>query len=248
MTDDYNQSCRSVKRKKISDAYNQGCYDRLVFRNDRLESLMKQHGFGQSAFARAVGVSQATIWKLLNEPSQGSKHLHKIAHLLGTTAAFLMGDTDDPSAGALPVPTPENLAEQLNIVQVREIDLNLGMGATYLDVPVTEMIRSFDRDWLRAYTNSAPENLLFAQGIGDSMEPTIRDSDLLFIDCSQQSITVASKFWFIAYANCGSIRRLEPLADGGVEMLADNPLAPNRTAYDGEMHVLGRVVAIVRKM
>lgn len=248
MTNSYSQSYSSVKRKKFRDAYNQGCYDGPVFRGDRLDALMKERGYGQSALARAVGISQASIWKLIHEPAQGSKHLHKIAHLLGTTPAYLMGETDDLSAGALPVPTPENLAEQLNVVQVRELDLALGMGATYLDVPVTETSRMFDRGWLRAYTHSSPENLMFAQGVGDSMEPTIRDSDLLLIDCSQKSVTVASKFWAIAYANCGSIRRLEPLPDGGVEMLADNPLAPNRTAYDGEMHVLGRVVAIVRKM
>lgn len=209
---------------------------------------MREQGLSQSELGRKVGVSQTSIWKLIKEPSQGSKHLHKIAHVLGTTAAYLMGETDDPTEGALPVPTAANLADQLNVVQVRELDLALGMGATFLDVPVTETMRAFDRGWLRSYTHSSPENLLFAQGAGDSMKPTILDSDLLLIDCSQKIITMSDKFWAIAYANCGSIRRLAPRADGGVDMLSDNDLVPNRIAYDGEMHVLGRVVAIVRKM
>jgi phage repressor protein C with HTH and peptisase S24 domain len=209
---------------------------------------MAEKGISQSEMSRRVGITQSTIWKLLHEPKQGSKHIHVIARELGTTPAYLMGETDDPNEGALPVPSAETLAEQLNAVQVREIDLAMGMGATYLDVPVTETMRVFDRGWLRTYTDAAPEHLMFAQGVGDSMEPTIRNSDLLLIDCSQKIVRMSSKFWAIAYANCGAIRRLEPLSDGGVEMLADNPLAPNRIAYDGEMHVLGRVVAIVRKM
>jgi phage repressor protein C with HTH and peptisase S24 domain len=248
MADDYNQGFSSVKRKKFRDAYNQGCYDGPVFKSDRLEALMKERGASQSGLARAVGVSQATIWKLLHEPAQGSKHIHKIAQELQTTPAYLMGETDDPQLGVVPVPSITQVAEQLGIVGLRELDLALGMGTTYLDVPVTETMRYFDQDWLRAYTHAAPEHLIFAQGMGDSMEPTIRDSDLLLIDCSRKSIDMTDKIWAIAYANCGAVKRLHPRADGGIDMLSDNKLVPSRTAYDGEMHVLGRVVAIVRKM
>lgn len=144
--------------------------------------------------------------------------------------------------------TDAEMAEKMGIVGLRELDLQLGMGATFLDVPVTEKIRYFDRDWLRSYTRSRPDELIIAQGIGDSMEPSIRDTDLLLIDVSQRSINMTDKYWAVAYANCGAVKRLRPLADGGVVMLSDNPNVPDNTAYDGEMHVFGRVVAIVRKM
>ena len=215
---------------------------------ERIATLRTALGLTQAALAREVGVQQGTIAKLETGLSSGSSHLHKIARILKTTPSYLACETDDPSEGYVPVPSVQTVADSLGLVPVRELDLSLGMGVTYLDVPVTEKMRHFDRGWLRTYTHADPEHLLFTQGVGDSMQPTIHDSDLLLIDTSQQTITMADKIWAIAYANCGAVKRLRPRADGGVEMISDNALVPNETAYDGEMHVLGRVVAIVRKM
>jgi phage repressor protein C with HTH and peptisase S24 domain len=209
---------------------------------------MAEKGLSQSALARAVGISQASIWKLTKEPAQGSKHIHVLARELGTTPAYLMGEVDDPAEGFIAPPSAAVLADELGIVGVRELDLTLGMGATYLDVPVTQRLRYFDRDWLAQHTRAAPESLIFAQGMGDSMEPTIHDADLLLIDTSQRHLNMADKIWAVAYAHCGAVKRLRPRADGGVVMGSDNPLVSDQIAYDGEMELLGRVVAIVRKM
>lgn len=138
--------------------------------------------------------------------------------------------------------------EEPDLVPVREIDLSFGMGATYLDVPVTEEIHHFPRAWLRRYTRSSPDKLFFAQGIGDSMQTTLYDSDLLLIDTAQDQLNSTDRIWVITYANCGSIRRLRPMPDGGVAILADNPLIPREVAYDGELNIIGRVVAYQRKL
>lgn len=138
--------------------------------------------------------------------------------------------------------------DEPELVPVREIDLSFGMGATYLDVPVTEEVHQFPRAWLRRYTRSVPDKLFFAQGIGDSMENTLFDSDLLLIDTAQNTLNMADRVWVITYANCGSIRRLRPMPDGGVAIIADNPKIPREVAYDGELHIIGRVIAVVRRL
>jgi len=135
-----------------------------------------------------------------------------------------------------------------DLVPVREIDLTFGMGATYLDVPITEEVHHFPRAWLRRYTRSSPDKLFFAQGMGDSMQPTLYDSDLLLIDTDQRQLNMADRIWVITYANCGSIRRLRPMPDGGVAVIADNPAIPREIAYDGELNIIGRVVAYQRKL
>lgn len=145
-------------------------------------------------------------------------------------------------------PVPAFGAPFPDLVPIREIDLSFGMGATYLDVPITEEVHHFPRAWLRRYTRSAPDKLFFAQGIGDSMQTTLYDSDLLLIDTAQDQLTSSDRIWVITYANCGSIRRLRPMPDGGVAILADNPLIPREVAYDGELHIIGRVVAYQRKL
>jgi phage repressor protein C with HTH and peptisase S24 domain len=160
----------------------------------------------------------------------------------------LSGETDDPSENYIPVPSTEVVAEEMGLVQVRELDLTLGMGATYLDVPVTETVRLFPRDWLRLYTRSDPEHLVFVNGVGDSMEPTLRDSDLLLIDTAQKTLNISEKIWALTYADCGAVKRLRPVPGGGIAMMSDNPNVSDQIAYDGELHLLGRVVAVIRKM
>lgn len=202
----------------------------------------------QTELARRAEVTQGTIGQLISGRIQSTSKLYEIARALKTTPEYLTGKADDPDEGYVALPSTADVAADLGLVPVREIDLTLGMGATYLDVPVTEKVRHFPIDWLRIYTRAKPEDLLFAQGFGDSMEPTLRDSDLLFIDCSQRQLNMTDKIWVIAYAECGAVKRLRPVPGGGVEMLSDNPSVPSATAYDGEMHILGRVVATVRKM
>lgn len=213
----------------------------------RLRDSLAAVGLSQSELARRVGVSQAAIAKLVTGHAYGSKHLHKIARELGTTPAFLTGETDDPAEGAIPAPSPTVIAEQLDLVEVQEIDLKFGMGATDLEVPVTRNVRHFSREWLRQYTRANPETLYFAQGIGDSMAPTLLDSDLLLIDTSEQSIRMADKIYAIAFYGSGMVKRLRPGREG-VRILSDNPAVPDDVASDEELHVLGRVVGIVRKM
>lgn len=214
---------------------------------ERIEELLARKGWSQAELSRRIGVSQQSIWKLVSGNAQSSKHLHKIAQMLETTPAYLMGETDIVDEGYVAIPSAEVVAEELGLVPVREIDLRYGMGATDLDVPVTTTVRHFSREWIRTYTNASPDDLFFAQGVGDSMAPTIQDNDLLLIDASQRSVFMADKIWACAYGNSGMIKRLRQMPDGSVKILSDNQNVPPEVAYDGELHVLGRVVAIIRK-
>lgn len=221
---------------------------------ERIDELLRQRGWSQAELARRVGISPQSIWKLVNGGAHGSRHLHKIARELGTTAEYLDCETEDTSAAHLsdsrmayrPQRPPAPLDDP-DIVEVAEIDLKFGMGATELEIPVTKTRRFFSRAWLRTYTKANPDSLYFAQGIGDSMAPTILDSDLLLIDTSEQTIRMADKVWAIAFYGQGMIKRLRNSREG-VRILSDNPAVPDEFANDGELHVLGRVVGVVRKM
>jgi len=69
----------------------------------------------QSELGRRVGVSQATIYKLLTGESYGTKHLHRVARELNTTTAYLTGETDDP---ALSAPSAASSTPQLVMMPV----------------------------------------------------------------------------------------------------------------------------------
>lgn len=168
------------------------------------------------------------------------------------SAEYLSGETNDPSFAAVVDQNKcDHTAEPCdgdNLVDVNEIDLTFGMGITFMDVPITTTKRKFDRAWLRRYTDAKPDQLFFCEGIGNSMEPLIFNHDMLLIDTSQTGIRMSDQIWAIAYGNCGSIKRLRPTPDGGIKMMADNPLVSDETAYDGEIHIIGRVVGVFRKI
>ncbi|OCC25671.1 hypothetical protein MB02_01255 [Croceicoccus estronivorus] len=123
------------------------------------------------------------------------------------------------------------------------------MGATYIhDVPVTGVRRVFSRSWIRNFTKSPMEYLMFATGIGDSMTPTILDSDILLIDTFDKTPRFADKLWALEMGGLGMIKRLRPTKDGeGMRLLSSNPDVPEDVAYDGEMQIVGRVAGIFRK-
>jgi transcriptional regulator with XRE-family HTH domain len=62
----------------------------------RIEERMKAIGMSQAELARRIGISQPSVYALLHRNKSGSRHLHRIAHELGTTPAYLSGETDDP--------------------------------------------------------------------------------------------------------------------------------------------------------
>lgn len=133
-------------------------------------------------------------------------------------------------------------------VEVAEIDLRYGLGGSYLDAPVSTETRTFSREWLRQFTRTAPEQLFWTIGDGDSMEPTIRSGEVVLIDRSQDTPRMADGIWAVAIGEIGMIKRLHFPAKGRVELLSDNGLIPPVVATDDEMHVVGRVVAVVRRL
>lgn len=217
-----------------------------------ITALVKYAGGTLTEVAKRAKVDPETLRKPVKGKVETRLSQRTIEKLQAVYPAFpgwqdyRTGETRLPYRPQEPIPQFGSMRPDL--VPVREIDLSFGMGATYLDVPITEEVHHFPRAWLRRYTRSSPDKLFFAQGIGDSMQTTLYDSDLLLIDTAQNQLNSSDRIWVITYANCGSIRRLRPMPDGGVTLLADNPSIPREVAYDGELNIIGRVVAYQRKL
>lgn len=219
-----------------------------MFRGDRLQVLMSERGISQSELARRIGVSQTAIWKLLNEPAQGSKYTHRIAAELGTTAEYLMDESEAVSSdvaearlsfAGLPVLSPADLG----LVAIKEIDLALGAGGAYLDDgAVMEVERYFPEQWLRELTDAPVEQLVFARVRGDSMRPTIESGGIVIIDLRKKRIDEQDAIWAVAVADIGMVKRIWANSDGSYKIKSDNERVRPETAVDDEMYVLGRVV------
>lgn len=141
--------------------------------------------------------------------------------------------------------------EEPEMVEIAAIDLNFGLGPAFMDSEIVEHQADtmlFPRDWLRSITRSPPERLYWAKGLGNSMEPTIGDGDVILIDRSAEGSTFGDLYWAIAFGQTGMIKRLRPMPDGSVKILSDNPSVPPEIAHDGELHIFGRVIAVIRRL
>jgi len=218
----------------------------------RIEEQLDAHDLSQAELARRIGVSQQTIWKLVSGNAQTTKYLREIARHLNTSEEFLLGETDDPYAAArksgeyAPSPPSED-----RIIEVPVIDLAYGMGGTFLDdTAALENVRSepFPLSFIRRYTKARAGDLVIADGVGDSMAPTIGSNDQLLIDRGIDTMKLADQIWVFSFGGVGMVKRLRPRPDGSVAILSDNPSVPEDRAVDDELFLIGRVVAIVRKV
>jgi len=215
--------------------------DRLIARMDTVNET-------QSSLARKVGVSPQTIGKLVRGESASSSHLHLIAQFLRTTPAYLTGQVDNPDEGAYIPPTPEEIAQQMGLVKVEEVDLAIGMGAAYLDeAAIATVERWIPEDWVREFTNAPASFLTIARPVGDSMYPTINDRDIILIDRSKRSIDRQEAIWALVYGGLGTIKRVRAMPDGTYKLMGDNPQVREETATDGDMFVIGRVAGVIRR-
>lgn len=159
-------------------------------------------------------------------------------------------DTSDVEPDAPTIsPSIEHLAAELDLALVEEIDLAFGMGATFIDhAPQAVGVVPFRMNWVREMFRGPMDALKVVRGSGDSMEPTIRSGDFVLVDTSRRRLDDQDAIWAIAYGELGMIRRLRQMPGGGVLMMPDNSVVRPIEAHDGEMHIVGKVIWIGRRM
>lgn len=182
-------------------------------------------------------LTEAQMIERLQLPPKGDG----FARLINTTAHIYMPEPArlDPP----PVPAPDNT---VHLPQL-EIGYSMGGGSVFSDYQQVADI-PFPRDWVAALAKGSFSDLFVARGEGDSMSPTLLDNDSVIIDTAQKSITQQDRIWCLSYGDLGMIKRVRVQPDGGILVMSDNPAVSDFTAYDGEVHVVGRVVWIGRKV
>jgi phage repressor protein C with HTH and peptisase S24 domain len=220
-----------------------------MIRTDRVIERREAKGITQSELARRVGVSAQAIQKIESGETKRSGYVVKIARELDTTPAYLESETDDPSMEGVALPSASTLAEQLDAVMMREIEIGLSMGGGSLneDLPVTRMV-PISRSWLRGMTDANPADLIVARGEGDSMMPTILDGDLIFINTAERTLRQQDRIWALVYGDFGMVKRVRGLPGGNLQINSDNPAVSAIDAAPDEVNTIGRVVAILRKV
>lgn len=203
-----------------------------------------------SRLATEAGLATSTILRTMNGSATTRLSAPTLTKLRGRFPDFPGWPQDRLADRRLPFQGFPPERDSGN-VEVAYIDLRFGLGGAIMDQDILEHqaeMQSFPRAWLRLFTESAPSQLYWARGQGDSMEPKIRDGDLILIDRSQVSGGFGDLIWAISYGQTGMVKRLRQMPDGSVKIMSDNQSVPPEVAYDGELHIFGRVIAVIGRL
>lgn len=89
----------------------------FLFQYERFETLLKARGITKTFIARSLGRSATLCQDWKQQKSQpNEKQLREVARILGTTPAYLRGETDEVSPNA----DSEELAQLLTSLRERE--------------------------------------------------------------------------------------------------------------------------------
>lgn len=193
-----------------------------------------------------AAASRAEIARVLNlAPARITEMMKGERDLSFDEARALISHYSIDEAG----PTLEQEMASQGIAMVEEVDLALGMGGgMYAELAESKGFVPFKREWLDGLHRGALSSLRVVRGEGDSMQPTILDGDLVLIDMAQNSIMAQDRIWAVFWGDLGMIKRVRRTPGGTFQLLSDNPAISPVEAVDGEMHVLGRVIWIGRRI
>lgn len=202
---------------------------------DALRAAVKKFG-SQEGVAEQAGISRPSLVEILQGRSTPKvSTLQAICTVIGVEPSSILAAQPAP---ALP-----------NMMQLRDVDLAYGMGGTFIDdLSVVEVFQHLPADWVRQFTRAPADQLFLCRGIGDSMMPTLLDSDLLLVDQSQDTLKQSDRIWVLTVGDVGMVKRVRVMADGNLAILSDNASVPEMIAVDGEARLVGRVVAVIRKL
>ena len=126
------------------------------------------------------------------------------------------------------------------------IAASAGGGALAEHAQVVEYL-AFDADFVRTRLRRDPKHLVLIEARGDSMEPTIRDGDILTVDVSPDQSLQSSTLYVIRIDEALLVKRLDRRIDGSIIVHSDNLRYPPETVprdLRAELHILGQVILV----
>jgi phage repressor protein C with HTH and peptisase S24 domain len=225
--------------------------DRALFVG-RLQLVVQQWP-SADRLAKATGVSPSAFRKWLRGVAEPSRdRLVALAEAAGVNVSWLaQGEGPQPDLVSMAMRARSSDASELTgylsplqylLLPTKPEAAAAGGGSQVAKTP-TEFI-GFRRDWLRATFGLEPDDLRLEIAIGESMEPYLRNGDLLLVDTTDQSIRNFGVYVIEARGE-RLVKRVQRKFDGSLILISDNKLyQPELIPSDlaKEVHVVGRVI------
>lgn len=206
-----------------------------------------------NALSRAAGVSQSGLSRYFEGGEPSRPILIAIAKAAGVSLDWLAtgeGSMTRQEVTSTPVasPQPASLMDEFVLVPRYDVRVSAGGGCLVDRESVLDHY-AFRRDWLTRLGVQKNKLAMFVVR-GDSMEPTLRDEDLVLVNLRDRKIN-EDAIYILRADDVLLAKRVQRLLDGSLIVKSDNPtyreqvIPPEQT--EG-VCIIGRVVWSGRKM
>lgn len=150
----------------------------------RLQHTLNVKGLTQEYVANAVGVSQTAISDIVIGKTKRPRNLYDISKVLGVSADWLMtGKGEQPTFSQAVENNEEEDKPQLR-VEVLDVYASAGNG-TFItgDLAAEICAIEFENEYfMQNFQRATEKGMSIINVSGDSMEPTLQNGDLLYVD------------------------------------------------------------------
>lgn len=215
----------------------------------RIKHFRERKQWSQSDLARACGwESQSRIGNY----EAGSREppldvLRLIARKLGVSLMELLDEEQMPAKVYEFPSTYSTDADTADKAVIKRFDVagSMGLGKLVNQFPDVIDTMRVSKEWLsRNAIYSSLDNLALITGLGDSMQGTFNDGDVLLVDRGVTEVKLDAVYVLSLHDEL-YIKRLQRRPDGALLMISDNDKYPPYVIENGDRHafnVEGRVL------
>ena len=192
---------------------------------DRINQKMTEHSLSQADLIRGTGAGRATVSGWVNGTNNPSaKHLNNLAKTLKTTTSWLLTGIADIGQNLQSVEVWDDNTpldeDEVEIPFFKDFGFACGSGSISEAMANETRKLRMAKSTLRNLTVEK-NNAIAATASGDSMSPTIKDGDTIYVDLGRKTIK-DGKIFAVCIGGLFYCKRLYNLPFGGVRVVSDN--------------------------
>ncbi len=218
----------------------------------KLKALRERAGLSIRAMATRVGMSPSGYFHYENPERFKSPYLPmREAHVFASalSGSGVSADEVMQLAGGSDFAPPESPPDpDAALIPVYDVAASAGHGAV-VDYESIAYSLAFPPDYLQRLTKADPRHLSIISVKGDSMEPTLKDDDIVMLDASKTSLSFDGLF-VLRYEEALHVKRIGRASNPeNVTILSDNRgLYPPTELARQKVTVIGKVIWYGRKV
>ncbi len=209
---------------------------------EKLKDVISEHTVGKKVFDKDVAIAlkipQATFATMKQRDSIPYKEILEFCALKKISVNWLFFDQA--------VDMLKKETEKFFYVRYFS-DIGASAGGGAYDFDENFEIITLDEKIMHSMVGMGSTNLEAIHVNGESMEPTLQDGSIVFLDRNQ--ININKEGVFIVSTTAGLfIKRIRQRADGMVELISDNKIYSPEVIAPDEINIVGKVVGNIERL